>query len=106
MPSPTWTCATPWCWSARAGTSSTGAPEGALGWFGVQSLGDVFSLVESAEVAARAADRVRQRQRAGDGPTGDGPTGDGPTGDGPTGDGPTGDGLTGDGLTGDGPAAP
>src|SRR5215831_19006684 len=41
-----------------------GAPEAALDWFGVQSLGDVFSLVESAEVAARAADRVRQRQRA------------------------------------------
>src|SRR5262249_50628804 len=78
--------------------SHPGAPDEAVDWFGVQSLGDVFSLVESAEVAARAADRVRQRQRAGDGPTGDGPTGDGPTGDGPTGDGPTGDGLTGDGL--------
>ena len=41
-----------------------GAPEEALDWFGVQSLGDVFSLVDSAEAAARAADRVRQRQRA------------------------------------------
>jgi ABC-type multidrug transport system permease subunit len=41
-----------------------GAPEEALDWFGVQSLGDVFSMVETAEAAARAADRVRQRQRA------------------------------------------
>jgi ABC transport system ATP-binding/permease protein len=41
-----------------------GAPEEALDWFGVESLGDVFSLVDSVEAAARAADRVRQRQRA------------------------------------------
>ena len=30
-----------------------GAPQAALDWFGVQSLGDVFSLVETAEGAAR-----------------------------------------------------
>ena len=32
-----------------------GAPQAALDWFGVQSLGDVFSLVESPEAARQAA---------------------------------------------------
>jgi ABC transport system ATP-binding/permease protein len=40
-----------------------GAPEAALDWFGVQSLGDVFSLVETAEAAAQAARRARGAQR-------------------------------------------
>ena len=39
-----------------------GAPQAALDWFGVQSLGDVFSLVETAEGAAVAARRVRDTQ--------------------------------------------
>ena len=39
-----------------------GAPQAALDWFGVQSLGDVFSLVETAEGAAVAARRVRDSQ--------------------------------------------
>ena len=37
-----------------------GPPEAALDWFGVRALGDVFALVETAEAAAEAADRVRQ----------------------------------------------
>jgi ABC transport system ATP-binding/permease protein len=36
-----------------------GAPEAVLDWFGVQSLGDVFSLVETPEAAAEAARRAR-----------------------------------------------
>ncbi len=36
-----------------------GAPEAVLDWFGVQSLGDVFSLVETPEAAAQAALRAR-----------------------------------------------
>lgn len=39
-----------------------GPPQAALDWFGVQSLGDVFSLVETAEGAAVAARRVRDSQ--------------------------------------------
>jgi ABC transport system ATP-binding/permease protein len=35
-----------------------GAPEAALSWFGVQSLGDVFSLVETPEASLEAARRV------------------------------------------------
>jgi ABC-type multidrug transport system ATPase subunit/pSer/pThr/pTyr-binding forkhead associated (FHA) protein len=38
-----------------------GQPDEALDWFGVQSLGDIFSVVESAEAAERAADRDRER---------------------------------------------
>jgi ABC transport system ATP-binding/permease protein len=46
-----------------------GAPEAALGWFGVQALGDVFSLVESPEAASQAARRVLLAQQAdGSGP--------------------------------------
>jgi ABC transport system ATP-binding/permease protein len=41
-----------------------GPPRAALDWFGVQSLGDVFSLVETAEGAAVAARRVRDSQPA------------------------------------------
>src|SRR6185437_1548549 len=40
-----------------------GAPEAVLDWFGVQSLGDVFSLVETPEAAARAAERARGAQQ-------------------------------------------
>lgn len=44
-------------------------PGAALGWFGVPALGDVFSLVESPEVASQAAQRVRlAQQAAGHGP--------------------------------------
>jgi ABC transport system ATP-binding/permease protein len=39
-----------------------GPPDGALEWFGVQTLGDVFSLVETPDVAAAAARRVREMQ--------------------------------------------
>ncbi len=46
-----------------------GAPEAALGWFGVQALGDVFSLVESPDAAGQAARRVLLAQQAdGSGP--------------------------------------
>jgi ABC transport system ATP-binding/permease protein len=41
-----------------------GAPEAALDWFGVQSLSDVFALVETPEAAAAAARRVRLAQAA------------------------------------------
>ncbi|MGH3195489.1 MAG: ATP-binding cassette domain-containing protein [Streptosporangiaceae bacterium] len=34
------------------------APAAALGWFGVQALGDVFSLIDSPDAARQAADRV------------------------------------------------
>lgn len=36
----------------------TGKPDGAPAWFGVHTLGDTFSLVETPEAAARAATRV------------------------------------------------
>jgi len=36
-----------------------GPPDAALDWFGVQTLGDVFSLIETPEAAAAAARRVR-----------------------------------------------
>jgi ABC transport system ATP-binding/permease protein len=39
-----------------------GPPDAALDWFGVQTLGDVFSLVETPDAAAAAARRVRDRQ--------------------------------------------
>jgi ABC transport system ATP-binding/permease protein len=39
-----------------------GPPEAALDWFGVQTLGDVFSLVETPDAAAAAARRVREMQ--------------------------------------------
>jgi ABC-type multidrug transport system ATPase subunit/pSer/pThr/pTyr-binding forkhead associated (FHA) protein len=39
-----------------------GPPDAALDWFGVQTLGDVFSLVETPEAAAAAARRVREMQ--------------------------------------------
>jgi hypothetical protein len=41
-----------------------GAPEAVLDWFGVQSLGDVFSLVETVEAAAQAAVRTRGAQQS------------------------------------------
>jgi ABC-type multidrug transport system ATPase subunit/pSer/pThr/pTyr-binding forkhead associated (FHA) protein len=41
-----------------------GPPDAALEWFGVQTLGDVFSLVETPDAAAAAARRVRERQLA------------------------------------------
>ena len=41
-----------------------GPPDAALEWFGVQTLGDVFSMVETPEAAAAAARRVRERQLA------------------------------------------
>ncbi|MGH3151049.1 MAG: ATP-binding cassette domain-containing protein, partial [Streptosporangiaceae bacterium] len=45
------------------------APTAALGWFGVQALGDVFSLIESPEAAGQAARRVLEAQsRAGEEP--------------------------------------
>jgi ABC-type multidrug transport system ATPase subunit len=37
-----------------------GPPSAALDWFGVQTLGDVFALVDTPEVAAAAARRVRE----------------------------------------------
>jgi ABC-type multidrug transport system ATPase subunit len=40
----------------------SGPPDEALDWFGVHGLGDVYSLVETAETAERAAARVRQKQ--------------------------------------------
>jgi ABC-type multidrug transport system ATPase subunit len=39
-----------------------GPPDAALEWFGVQTLGDVFSLVETPDAAAAAAGRVREAQ--------------------------------------------
>ena len=39
-----------------------GPPDAALDWFGVQTLGDVFSLVETPDAAAAAARRVRETQ--------------------------------------------
>ncbi len=39
-----------------------GPPDATLDWFGVQTLGDVFSLVETPEAAAAAARRVREMQ--------------------------------------------
>jgi ABC-type multidrug transport system ATPase subunit len=39
-----------------------GPPDAALDWFGVQTLGDVFSLVETPDAAAAAARRVREMQ--------------------------------------------
>ena len=45
------------------------APTAALAWFGVQALGDVFSLIETPEAASQAARRVLEAQsRAGDEP--------------------------------------
>jgi ABC transport system ATP-binding/permease protein len=45
------------------------APEAALGWFGVQALGDVFSLVESPDAARQAAGRALLAQQVdGSGP--------------------------------------
>lgn len=46
------------------------APGGALGWFGVQALGDVFSLIESPDAARQAAERAAAGNQAqpGDGP--------------------------------------
>jgi ABC transport system ATP-binding/permease protein len=41
-----------------------GPPDAALEWFGVQTLGDVFALVDTPEAAAAAAARVRERQLA------------------------------------------
>lgn len=41
------------------------APGGALGWFGVQALGDVFSLIESPEAASQAAARIAPGNQAG-----------------------------------------
>jgi ABC-type multidrug transport system ATPase subunit/pSer/pThr/pTyr-binding forkhead associated (FHA) protein len=41
-----------------------GPPDAALEWFGVQTLGDVFSLVETPDAAVAAARRVRERQLA------------------------------------------
>jgi ABC transport system ATP-binding/permease protein len=41
-----------------------GPPNAALDWFGVQTLGDVFSLVETPDAAAAAARRVRESQLA------------------------------------------
>jgi ABC-type multidrug transport system ATPase subunit len=41
-----------------------GAPEAALDWFGVQTLGDVFSMVETKEAAEQAARRVRGTQQS------------------------------------------
>ncbi len=41
-----------------------GPPDAALEWFGVQTLGDVFALVDTPEVAAAAARRVREGQLA------------------------------------------
>lgn len=38
------------------------APGGALGWFGVPALSDVFSLVDSPDAAAQAARRVQHEQ--------------------------------------------
>jgi ABC-type multidrug transport system ATPase subunit len=40
----------------------TGPPDDALDWFGVSSLGDVYSLVETVDAAERAAARVRQQR--------------------------------------------
>lgn len=40
-----------------------GAPSDVTAWFEVESLGDVFSLVETTEVAAEAAARVRGAER-------------------------------------------
>jgi ABC transport system ATP-binding/permease protein len=47
-----------------------GPPDAALDWFGVQTLGDVFSLVETPDAAAAAGRRVREMQltTAGAGP--------------------------------------
>ncbi len=42
-----------------------GAPQAALDWFGVQTLGDVFALVDTADSAAQAAQRARGAQRPG-----------------------------------------
>ena len=42
----------------------SGPPEEALDWFGVQTLGDVYSLVETEEAAERAAGRVRKEPAA------------------------------------------
>ncbi len=42
-----------------------GAPQAALDWFGVQTLGDVFALVDTADSAAQAAQRTRSAQRPG-----------------------------------------
>lgn len=39
-----------------------GNPEDAPEWFGVPSLGDVFSLIESPEASSQAADRLHQQQ--------------------------------------------
>jgi len=46
------------------------APAAALAWFGVQALGDVFSLIESPDAARQAAERISSRNpaRAGDRP--------------------------------------
>ncbi len=43
-----------------------GPPQAALDWFGVQTLGDVFSLVETPDAAAAAARRVREMQLTAD----------------------------------------
>jgi ABC-type multidrug transport system ATPase subunit len=56
-----------------------GAPQAALDWFGVQSLGDVFSLVESPEAARNAAAKAAAAQRvAGPAMPGPGHTAPGP----------------------------
>ena len=39
-----------------------GPPDAALDWFGVQTLGDVFSLIETPDAAAAAARRAREMQ--------------------------------------------
>jgi len=39
-----------------------GPPDDATAWFGVQSLGDVFAMVETSDAAAQAAARVRAQQ--------------------------------------------
>ena len=41
-----------------------GPPDAALEWFGVQTLGDVFALVDTPEAAVAAARRVRESQLA------------------------------------------
>jgi ABC-type multidrug transport system ATPase subunit/pSer/pThr/pTyr-binding forkhead associated (FHA) protein len=43
-----------------------GPPDAALDWFGVQTLSDVFALIETPDAAAAAARRVRDSQLAGE----------------------------------------
>ena len=49
-----------------------GPPDAVIDWFGVQTLGDVFSLVETPDAAAAAARRVREVQLATGGSSPDG----------------------------------